>query len=46
MREKTKDEREEFEEKVGIKFNEGVKQFAGFLTNFKTKSYKDRLHDN
>lgn len=46
MREKTKDEREEFEEKVNIKFNEGCHQFTGFLTNFKTKSFKDRAHDN
>ncbi len=46
MKERVKDERDEFEEKVGIKFNEGQKEFLGFLTNFKTRSYKDKLNDN
>lgn len=31
---------------MGVGFNEGEKTFLGFLTNFKTKSYRDRLHDN
>jgi hypothetical protein len=31
---------------VGITFHEGSRAFTGFLCNFKTKSYKDKLHDN
>lgn len=46
MKERTKDERDEFEEKIGIKFNEGDLNFLGFLTNFKTRSFRDRLNDN
>lgn len=46
MKERVKDERDEFEEKIGIKFNQGNKNFLGFLTNFKTRSFRDRLHDN
>jgi len=31
---------------VGVKFNEGEKTFLGFLTNFKTKSFRDKQNDN
>jgi DNA polymerase epsilon subunit 1 len=31
---------------VGVAFNEGTRSILGFLTNFKTKSYRDKLHDN
>jgi hypothetical protein len=27
-------------------YNEGERTILGFLTNFKTKSYRDKLHDN
>ena len=39
---KKKEEKEQFEEKVNIRFNEGKKQFTAFLTNFKTSSFKDK----
>lgn len=31
---------------MGIAFNEGRRSILGFLTNFKTRSYKDKFHDN
>jgi len=41
-----KDERDKFEEKIGIQFTEGKSTLTAFLTNFKTKSFKDKHRDN
>ena len=32
-------ERDEFEERIGLRFNEGTRTTNAFLTNFKTRTY-------
>ena len=36
-----RNEKDEFEEKIGLKFNEGERTRTAFLTNFKTRTYID-----
>lgn len=36
-----KTEKDEYEDIVGLRFNEGEKKVTAFLTNFKTRTYID-----